>query len=116
MEELKEQQAQPKPSIIDQIKEYVETRVKLAKYQAVDTGTSIIATVVTLIAIIIFVLMLLVFASFTLAFFLADVLGSVWQGFGCVALLYLIILLVLNAKKQSVEKTIANKLIDNFLN
>ena len=115
MEEQKEQQA-PKPSIIDQIKEYAETRIKLAKYQAVDNGTSIIAGILSALIIIVCLLLLFVFASFTLAFYLADVLGSVWQGFGCIALFYLIVAVVLNAKKPGIEKTIANSLIEKFLN
>lgn len=115
MEEQKEQQQQP-PSFIDQLKEYAETRIKLAKYQAVDTGTSVISNIVTGLILVIALLFLLVFVSFTLAFFLADVLESVWQGFGCVTLIYLIVALILNGKKESIGKTIANKLIDKILN
>lgn len=114
MEDQKEQQ--PQPSIIDQLKEYAETRIKLAKYQAVDSSTSIIAAAITRAVVIICLLLLFVFASFTLAFYLADVLGSVWQGFGCIALFYLIIAVIVNAKKGGIEKTIANKLVDKFLN
>lgn len=115
MEEQKEQQ-QPQPSIIDQLKEYAETRIKLTKYQVVDSSTSIIAATITRLVVIICLLLLFVFASFTLAFYLADVLGSVWQGFGCIALFYLIIAVIVNAKKDRIEKTIANKLVDKFLN
>ncbi len=114
MEEQKEQQ--PQPSVIDQLKEYFETRIKLAKYQAVDTGTSIISGIITGLILVIALLFIVVFISFTLAFFLADVLGSVWQGFGCVTLIYLITALIVNAKKEGIGKTIANKLIDNILN
>lgn len=112
MEEQKEQQQ----SIIDQLKEYADTRIKLAKYQAVDTGTSVISNIVTGLILVIVLLVLLVFVSFTLAFFLADVLASVWQGFGCVALIYLIVALILNAQKENIGKNIANKLIDKILN
>ena len=114
MEEQKEQQ-QPQPSLIDQLKEYAETRIKLAKYQAVDSGTSIIASILSGIIIVICLLLLFVFASFTLAFYLADVLGSVWQGFGCIALFYLIVAIILNVKKVGIEQTIVNRLIEKFL-
>lgn len=115
MEEQKEQQQQP-PSLIDQLKEYAETRIKLAKYQAVDGGTSIIAKIVAQLVVIISLLLVFVFASLTLAFFLAEALGSFWQGFGCTALIYLVIAVILNAKKPGIEKTIANSLIEKFLN
>ena len=116
MEEQKEQQQQPQPSLIDQLKEYADTRIKLAKYQAVDGGTSIIAGLVAQLIVIISLLLVFVFASLTLAFFLAELLGSFWQGFGCTAIIYLIIAIILNAKKAGVEKTIANKLIEKILN
>jgi hypothetical protein len=116
MEEQKEQQQQQPSSLIDQLKEYAETRIKLAKYQAVDSGTSIIATVVAQLIVIISLLLVFVFASLTLAFFLSEVLNSFWQGFGCTALIYLIIAIILNAKKPGIEKTIANRLIEKFLN
>ena len=114
MEEEKEQQEQP--NIIDQIKEYAETRIKLAKYQAVDSSSSVIAGMVAQLIVIISLLLVFVFASLTLAFFLAELLGSFWQGFGCTAIIYLIIAIILNAKKAGVEKTIANKLIEKILN
>ncbi len=72
MEEQKEQQQQP-PSFIEQLKEYAETRIKLAKYQAVDSGTSIIAGLVAQLIVIISLLLVFVFASLTLAFFLSEV-------------------------------------------
>jgi len=116
MEEQKEQQQQQPPSFIDQLKEYAETRIKLAKYQAVDGGTSIIAGLVAQLVVIISLLLAFVFASLTLAFFLSEVLESFWQGFGCTALIYLIIAVILNAKKPGIEKTIANSFIEKFLN
>ena len=114
MEEQKEQQQQP--SFIDQLKEYAETRIKLAKYQAVDSGTSIVAGIVAQLVVIISLLLVFVFASLTLAFFLSDILNSFWQGFGCTALIYLVIAIILNAKKPGIEKTIANTLIEKILN
>ena len=34
------------PPIIDQLKEYAETRIKLAKYQAIEGGSSVIASII----------------------------------------------------------------------
>jgi hypothetical protein len=115
MEEQKEQQQQP-PSFIDQLKEYAETRIKLAKYEAVDSSTSVIAGIVAQLVVIISLLLVFIFASLTLAFFLSEVLESFWQGFGCTALIYLVIAIILNAKRPGIEKNIANKLVDKILN
>jgi hypothetical protein len=107
MEEKKDKPS----SIIDQIIEYLETRFKLAKYQAADNGTSFVASVVTDVVIIICAVLAFIFASLTLAYFLGDVMGAYWKGFGIVGILYIIIALVVNYKRQSIERPIANALI-----
>jgi len=107
MEEKKDKQA----SIIDQLIEYLDTRFKLAKYQAADSGTSFVASVVTDLVIILSATLAFFFATLTLAFFLGDVLHGTWKGFGIVALIYIIIVLIVNYKRQSIEKPIINALI-----
>ena len=101
----------PPPPIIDQLKEYAETRIKLAKYQAIEGGTTIAASLIADVVTIISMVLAFVFASFTLAFYLASVLDSLWMGFGCVALLYLIIAIAIKVNKKSLEKPIVNAFI-----
>ncbi len=113
MEDKKEEQQQP---IIDQLKEYAETRIKLAKLQAIDSSTSVIGSIIADVAIAICLVLLFVFATTTLGFYLAEVLGSFWQGFGCIALVYLIIAIILKVKRVSIEKAIASGLIQKILN
>ena len=102
------------PPIINQLKEYAETRIKLVKYQAIERGTSIAAGLIADVAVFISIILAFVFASFTLALYLGHVLGADWLGFGCVAILYVIIALVVKAKKQSLEKPIINVFIRKF--
>lgn len=113
MEDKKEQQ---QPPLIDQLKEYAETRIKLAKYQAIDGSTSVIGSVVADVAIVICLLLAFLFATITLGFYLSDVFNSFWQGFGCVALVYLIAAFLLKAKREGIEKAIASGLIKKILN
>ncbi len=113
MEDNKEKQ---QPPIIDQLKEYAETRIKLAKLQAVDSSTSVIGSIIADLAIAICLVLLFVFATTTLGFYLAEVFGSFWQGFGCIALVYLIIAIILKVKRLSIEKAIASGLIQKLLN
>lgn len=114
MEEEIEQPQQP--PILDQLKEYAETRIKLAKYKTIEKSTSIIAGVVTDIVIIASLLLTFLFASFTLALFLADVFHSYWKGFGSVALIYLIIAVVVMMAKNGFKKPIVNALIKKIFN
>ncbi|MEN0052901.1 MAG: phage holin family protein [Mucilaginibacter sp.] len=104
----------PIPPIVDQLKEYAETRFKLLKYEAIEGGTSILASVITDVITVISMVFAFVFASFTLAFYLADVLGSLWEGFGCVALIYLLIAIVIKLNKERIEKPLINIFIQKI--
>jgi hypothetical protein len=102
------------PPIIDQLKEYAETRIKLAKYQAIEGGTSIAASLIADAVSIGAMVLAFIFASFTLAFYLNGVLGSNWMGFGCVAVLYFIIAIAIKLNKKSLEKPIVNAFIQKI--
>ncbi|MDN3583643.1 phage holin family protein [Mucilaginibacter flavus] len=104
----------PLPPIIDQLKEYAETRFKLLKYEAIEGSTSILASVITDVVVVISMVLCFIFASVTLAYFLADVLHSNWEGFGCVALIYLVIAIIIKLNKSSIEKPLANIFIQKI--
>lgn len=104
----------PLPPIVDQLKEYAETRFKLLKYEAIEGGTSILASVVTDAITAISMVLAFIFASFTLAYYLSDVLDSFWEGFGCVALIYLIIAVVIKLNKERIEKPLINLFIQKI--
>ena len=99
------------PPIIDQLKEYAETRIKQAKYEAIDRSSSIAASMVVDIIIAISLVLTFLFLSFTLAFYLSHVLGAYWAGFGCTAILYLIIAIILILAKDKLEKPLINLFI-----
>ncbi|MES2810595.1 MAG: phage holin family protein [Bacteroidota bacterium] len=111
MEQEAPKEEQQPQSLIDQIKEYIEIRIKLAKYKAVDSSSTVIASIIADVVVIMSMVLAFLFASCTLAFFLAHVLNSNWQGFGCVALLYLLIALVLKFNKLAFERPIANAIV-----
>jgi len=99
------------PPIIDQLKEYAETRIKLAKYQAIEGGTTIAASLISDVVTIVSMVLAFIFASFTLAFYLAKVFGENWIGFGCVAIIYLAIAIAIKVNKKRLEKPIVNAFI-----
>ena len=116
MEDIKqepqpEQQQPPQPSLIDQLKEYAELRVKIAKFKAIDKGSCIAAGLIADVVSVMGMLLAFIFASFTLAFYLADVFESVWKGFGCVALIYLLIAVIVKVSKRKLEVPIANIIV-----
>ena len=102
------------PPIAGQLKEYVETRLKLLRYEAIDRVSSIVASIVVDIIITICFLLTFLFLSFSLAFYLSSVLHSYWAGFGCMALVYLIIALSALLAKNKFEKPVINLFIKNL--
>lgn len=113
MEDQKDTQPQ---SLIDQIKEYVELQIKIAKYKAIDGSSGVIASVIVGTVLALLALFLIMFASITLGFFLADVLQSFWGGFGCVAGLYLILVLILLLSSKAIKASIADKMVNKIIN
>jgi|SRR5581483_7288642 len=110
MEEKKETQ----PPLIDQLKEYAETQIKLAKYEAIDKSAKFLGSlIIDLIVLIGFVLTFL-FLSFALAFYLSRVFNSHYAGFGCVAGLYLLTAIMLIVFKEKVQRPLANFFIRKF--
>ncbi|MDB5030191.1 phage holin family protein [Mucilaginibacter sp.] len=108
---MEEAKKEPQPPLIDQLKEYAEIRLKLAKYKAIDGGSTIFAGLIADVVVAISMVLAFIFASFTLAFYLSQLLDSLWEGFGCVALIYLLIAIIIKVNKKSIEKPIANAFV-----
>jgi hypothetical protein len=108
---MEEAKKVPQPPLIEQLKEYAEIRFKLAKYKAVDGGSTVLASLIADVVVVMSMVVAFVFASFTLAFYLAEVLQSYWEGFGCVALIYLLIAIIIKVNKGAIEKPLANAFV-----
>jgi hypothetical protein len=109
------EQNERNPPILEQIKEYVETRIRLVKYKVVDQATGIIASLVAYLIVAVFGLFAFLFASITLGLFLGSIMGSYWAGFGCVTLLYIILAtLVLMLKAKYIEAPLIGFFITKF--
>jgi len=102
------------PPIIDQLKEYAETRIKLAKYQAIEGVSSIAASIIAEAVAIGSMVFACIFANFALAFYLGDLLKDNWKGFGIVAIFYFIFAIVLKYSKTTLEKPIANSFVQKI--
>ena len=113
MEDQKDTQPQ---SLIDQIKEYIELQIKIAKYKAIDGSSEAFATIVIAVILSVAGVLVLLFASVALGFYLSEVLHTNWGGFGCVAGLYLILLLILLVSGKAIKTSIANKMINKIFN
>jgi hypothetical protein len=112
---MEEPNKETPPPIIDQLKEYGEIRLKLAKLRAIEGGTSIAASMIADVVVVICMVMAFIFASVTLGFYLAYVFNSLWEGFACIAGIYLLIAITVKLNKKRLEKPLINALIQKLL-
>ena len=112
MEENKEKDLE---DIFLDAKDYIDTRIEYTKLSAVEKGSKIFADLITSGAVIVSFILAFLFASFTLALFLSDVLGSYARGFGCVAGIYLLLsIIVYLTKDKYIEKVLVNLFIKKY--
>jgi hypothetical protein len=114
MQENKEKNIE---GLIEDAKDYLETRVEYTRLYLVEQVSKIFADIVTNTVVIVCFILAFLFGTVTLAFFLSDVLGTFTRGFGCVALIYIVLaLIVYYMKEKYIEKAIINFTIRNYFN
>ena len=112
MEENKEKDIE---TILLDAKEYIDTRIEYTKLSFVEKGAKLLADLITNTTVIICFVLSFLFASFTLALYLSDVLGSYAKGFGCVAVIYLFLsIIVLLTKDKYIENVLVNLFIRKY--
>jgi len=112
MEENKEKDIE---AILLDAKEYIDTRIEYTKLSFVEKGAKLVADLITNTTVIICFVLSFLFASFTLALYLSEVLGSYTKGFGCVAVIYLFLsIIVLLTKDKYIEKVLVNLFIRKY--
>jgi phage-related minor tail protein len=96
---------------------YLDTKVEYMRLYLVEKVSKIFADIVTNAVVVICFILAFLFGTVTLALFLSDVLGSFTRGFGCVALIYaLLAVIVYYTKDKYIEKAIINFTIRNYFN
>ena len=98
--------------LLEKIKEYVDTRMKLTKLILVEKGSSILADLVTTVIVVSFLVLAVLFLSIAMGFYLSTLIGNSYAGFFIVALFYFLIALVVYVTKDKyIEKSIVNGVI-----
>ncbi len=110
---------QAKPDFFTETKNlfrsYLDDRLTLVKLQAVEKLSVIGAAIVSGILLVVFVLFLLAFISITLGFLFSNWLHSRAAGFGIVAGIYvLLVLIVVYLGKRLFGNAITKKIIQSF--
>ena len=102
-------------NLINDVKDYAETRIALGKLKTIDKGTQIAGVLTVGVFVSIFILLFLFFISITVALVLATLLGKLYLGFLIVGSTYLLLGLLVYLKRDSwIRIPISNFLIKNF--
>jgi len=104
------------PPIIDQLKEYAETQIKLAKYDAIDRSSKFLASFITDMVVGVAFVLTFLFLSLAIAFGLSSLFHSYWAGFGCMAGIYLIIAIIIILVKGKIQQPLINLFVKKFFN
>lgn len=94
-----------------ELKEYFNLRTKLAELQIKKNAVELIAKIATSLITMICLSMAFLFASLALGLYLSELIGSYSAGFITVAGVYLVLALVLNLFKKSINTKISNSII-----
>ena len=95
----------------DDVSSYISGTIELGKlevYEKVSIGTAATAYGLMIAGVSLFAL---VFIFITAAFYLAEILGYVWMGFGVVALAGLLLVFILKLFGKSIKRMITNRVV-----
>ncbi len=102
-------------NLADKLKEYISLRFNIAYLMMVEKGSVLMASAISTLLVIIFFTMFFLFASLALGYYLSEIFGSFFSGFGTVALFYLFsgfVLLLL--RKPVIEKPLINTFVQQL--
>lgn len=87
-------------SLLDRTKDYVETRIELAKLKAVDKSADVISSVASGLVTMVVMIFFFIFLNIGLGLLIGDLLGEAYYGFFILAAIYLITGLLFKSKGE----------------
>jgi hypothetical protein len=102
--------------VIENVHKYLEMERRLLKLEVIEKVSEASATAASGSIVFVFYLLVFLFFSIALAMLAGDLFGKMYIGFAAVAVLYLLIALVLNLRKEKwLKAPIANTFVKTFL-
>jgi hypothetical protein len=97
------------------VEDYVGNRLQLLKLQTAEKSARLISLLITVVVMAFLCFFILLFLSITAGYFLAQKTGSLFTGFGIVAVFYVILLVVvLYLRKRFLDKYISDTVVRIF--
>lgn len=102
--------------LLDKIKDYLNTRIRLSKLTLIEKGVLLFANLLTNGVVIVFIILGFLFVSLAMGFYISDLLGNSFGGFFIVSLFYFVLaVLIYSLKDKYIEKPIINGMIKKIL-
>lgn len=103
-------------TLIDKSKDYLETKIELARLKTIDKSADVLSAVVVVVSMIFIGSLFIVMISIGISLFLGRILGAYHYGFFIMGGFYAIILLLIYFQREKWIKTpISNELINKML-
>lgn len=100
----------------EDIKELVGVKLDKVKLSVAEKSSKFLSNLIAGIIVAVIVMLFLIFSSVALAYFLAQVLGSVWAGFLIVSGIYLLVaLVILTLKEKMIRIPIMNSILSQLV-
>lgn len=111
-----ENQPTPVESLIDRVKDYVETRIDLLRLKAIDKSSSVLSLVISLFIVILFGFLAFILINVGLALLIGDLIGKSYYGFFIVGAFYIITgLVIFKLHDKWIKTPIANSMIKKLM-
>ena len=103
-------------TLIDKSKDYLETKIELARLKTIDKSADVLSAVVVIVSMIFIGSLFIIMISIGISLFLGSILGAYHYGFFIMGGFYAIILLLIYVQREKWIKTpISNELINKML-
>ncbi len=103
-------------SLLDSVRDYIETRINLLKLKAIDKSSGILSSLASTVCVVLIAFIFIVLLNIGIALLLGDLLGKAYYGFFIVAAIYAIIGVIFYSSRQKWVKTpIINGLVKSLL-
>jgi hypothetical protein len=102
-------------TIIQDVRHYIETRMKILLLDTTDKASSTISSIASMLLLAVSLIFVLLFLSIGAALWIGNSFGETSMGFLIIGLFYLVVGIILYAGRKSIIKTpVANSMLNSF--
>lgn len=91
-------------SLYKKAKDYADVNIELLKLNSIDKIADVLSSLVSRIVIFMFVVMFLLLINIALSLYLGELLGKDYLGYAVVAVIYLILIIIINYYRDKLIK------------